>query len=71
MLGTGIGLAAGVPSDDTAIGLAVGIPTGVVAGAAIGFLTPGVNFGASEGDEIYVLIRDAFSIYTVSPEDNS
>ena len=71
VLGTGIGLAAGVPNDETALGLAIGVPTGAVVGAAVGFLTPGVNFGASEGDEIYLLIKDAFSIYTVSPDDNS
>lgn len=71
LVGTGIGLAAGIPNDETAIGLAVGIPTGAVVGAGIGFLTPGVNFGASENDQIYVLIREAFSIYTVSPDDNS
>ncbi len=71
VVGTGIGLATGIPSDNTAVGLAVGIPTGVVVGAGIGFLTPGVNFGATQGDEIYVLITAPFSIYTCTPEDNS
>jgi len=71
LVGTGIGLAAGIPNDETAVGLAVGVPVGAVVGAGIGFLTPGVNFGASENDQIYVLIREAFSIYTVSPDDNS
>ena len=70
IVGTGIGLAAGVPNHKTGTGIAIGIPTGAVAGAAIGFLTPGVNFGAAQDDEIYVLIREAMSIYTVSPDDN-
>ena len=69
VVGTGIGLAAGVPNHKTGTGIAIGIPTGAVAGAAIGFLTPGVNFGAAQDDEIYVLIREAMSIYTVSPDD--
>ncbi len=71
VLGTGIGLAAGVPNDETGMGLAVGVPTGAAVGAGIGFLTPGVNFGATEGDQIFVIVREAFSIYTVSPDDNS
>ncbi len=71
VVGTGIGLAAGVPNDNTVIGLAVGVPTGAAVGAGIGFLTPGVNFGATAGDQIFVIIREAFSIYTVSPDDNS
>lgn len=71
LMGTGIGLAAGIPNDETALGLAIGAPVGAAVGAGIGFLTPGVNFGASENDQIYVLIREAFSIYTVSPDDNS
>ena len=70
-IGTGIGLAAGVPNHKTGTGLAIGIPTGAAVGAGIGFLTPGVNFGATQGDEIYVLIKEAFSIYTCSPDDNS
>ena len=69
-IGTGISLAAGVPNHHTGRAVAIGIPSGVVGGAAIGFLTPGVNFGADQGDEIYVIIREAFSIYTVSPDDN-
>ena len=71
LLGAGIGVAAGVPNDETVLGLAIGIPTGLAVGGGIGFLTPGVNFGASAGDEIFVLINEAFSIYTVSPDDNS
>ncbi|MCR4881207.1 MAG: S-layer homology domain-containing protein [bacterium] len=70
VVGTGIGLAVGVPKHKTGTALAIGIPTGAAAGAIIGFLTPGVNFGAAQDDEIYVLIREAFSIYTVSPDDN-
>ena len=69
VVGTGIGLAAGVPNHKTATGIAIGIPTGAVAGAAIGFLTPGVNFGAAQDDEIYVLVREAFSIYNVVTDD--
>ena len=67
---TGIGLAVGVPNHKTGTAMAIAIPTGAAAGALIGFLTPGVNFGAAQDDEIYVLIREAFSIYTVSPDDN-
>ena len=67
VVGTGVGLAAGIPNDKTGIGLAVGAPAGAAAGAAIGLLTPGVNFGAAQGDEIYVLFKEAMSIYTVDP----
>ncbi len=69
VVGTGVGLAAGVPNDKTGMGLAIGIPTGAVVGAAIGFITPGVNFGAQEGDQIYVLFREAMSVYTCSGND--
>ena len=69
-IGTGISLAVGVPKHRTGTAIAIGIPSGALGGAAIGFLTPGVNFGADQGDEIYVIIREAFSIYTVSPDDN-
>jgi len=67
--GTGIALAAGVPSGNAGTAMAIGIPSGVVGGAAIGFLSPGVNFGADQGDEIYVIVREAFSIYNCSGND--
>jgi len=69
VVGTGIGLAAGIPSDKAGLGCAIGIPAGLATGAAIGFISPGVNFGAAEGDQIYVLFREAMSIYTCSGDD--
>ena len=68
-VGTGIGVAAGAPNDRIGTGIAIGTPTGAAVGAAIGFLTPGVNFGAAQDDSIYVLFREAMSIYNCSGDD--
>ncbi len=68
-VGAGVGVAAGAPNDHLGTGLAIGIPSGAAAGAGLGLLTPGVNFGATAGDEILILLNGPISIYKVIPSD--
>ena len=63
--GTGAGLALGTIPDPNKLGqgVAIGTPIGCGLGLALGLVTPGLHYKGNVGDEIYVIITEALSIY--------
>ena len=64
-LGTGVGLATGLPNHRKYLdrGLGIGIPVGAGVGLATGLITKGLNFVGHEGDKVYVKLLSDVSVY--------
>ncbi len=61
-VGTGAGVGFGFIPDPTKIGtgIAIGAPVGAAVGLITGLVTPGLNYNAREGEQIYaILLQDA------------
>lgn len=62
-VGTGVGSAIGFPTDEVGLSYAIGMPVGAVGGYVCGLLTKGVNYNATKGEELYVILNDSLSIH--------
>ena len=66
--GTAVGTGAGVgfsfipDPDKVGTGIAIGTPVGAGVGLITGLVTPGLNYSAKEGEEIYVILLEDASI---------
>lgn len=60
--GAGVGLSFIPTPDKVGTGVAIGTPIGVGIGLVTGLVTPGLNYHAKEGEEIYVILLDNASI---------
>ena len=63
-VGTGAGVGFAFIPDPVKIGtgIAIGAPVGVAVGVITGLITPGLNYHAKAGEEIYVILLDDASI---------
>lgn len=62
IVGTGAGMAIGIPNDETGTGFAVGTPAGFGAGTILGLVTKGVNYKANEGETVFIKVLNNVSI---------
>lgn len=60
--GSGVGLAFIPSPDKIGTGIAIGAPVGAAVGLITGLITPGLNYHAKAGEEIYVILCDDASI---------
>lgn len=60
--GTGVGFAFIPNPAKIGTGLAIGIPIGCTVGLVTGLVTPGVNYKAKQGETIYAVLFDEFSV---------
>jgi hypothetical protein len=61
--GVAVGLPIGASNGRSGDGMAIGFPTGAGVGLLTGFLTPGVNFKAHEGEEVLIELKVDCSLY--------
>jgi hypothetical protein len=62
-LGSGIGVAAGGPTNHLDVGLGVGTPVGAGVGLTAGLVTKGLNYVGHEGDAVLIKLNSDVSIY--------
>lgn len=60
--GAGVGLAFIPEPVKVGTGLAIGIPVGAAVGLVTGLVTPGLNYNAKDGEEIYVILLEDASV---------
>lgn len=60
--GAGVGFAFIPNPQKLATGFAIGIPVGCTVGLVIGLLTPGVHYRAKEGETLYAIVLEDFSV---------
>ena len=63
-VGTGAGVGFAFIPDPTKIGtgIAIGAPVGAAVGLVTGLVTPGLEYHAKAGEEVYVILLDEASI---------
>ena len=60
--GAGVGFAFIPNPAKLATGFAIGIPVGCTVGLLVGLLTPGVHYKAKEGESVYAILLEPFSV---------
>lgn len=61
-IGTGAGMAIGIPADEVGAGFAVGTSAGAGAGLIGGIVTKGLNYSARAGETVYIKLTEDVSI---------
>ncbi|MBQ3311969.1 S-layer homology domain-containing protein [bacterium] len=63
--GAGAGIGLGATANAIGRGLAIGLPIGSCVGLLTGMVTPGLNYRASKGEAIYIILTEDVSIEIV------
>ena len=62
VIGSGVGLTFIPDPDKVVTGIAIGAPVGSAVGLITGFVTPGLNYSAKQGEEVKVILTKDASI---------